>query len=67
MLFLASDNTSVTAQNAYAMIAKQMELPAQMGNCMAAVEVSGSNSAFDRRGCNFSWATAFGLSLSSDN
>ncbi len=67
MLFLASDSISVTAQNAYATIARQMELPAQMGNCLAAVETSGNGSAIERRGCNFSWATAFGLSLSSDN
>lgn len=67
MLFLASDSVSVTAQNAYAAIARQMELPAQMGNCIAAVETSSNGSALERRGCNFSWATAFGLSLFSDS
>ena len=47
-------------------IAKQLELPAQMGDCLAAVEMpAGTNDGgIDRRGCKINWATAFGLSLS---
>ena len=47
-------------------IAKQLEMPAQMGNCLAAVEVPAQQdgSGIDRRESKFSWATAFGLSLS---
>jgi Tfp pilus assembly PilM family ATPase len=48
-----------------AAIAKQLQMPAQMGDCLAAVEVANpACSGIDRRGCQFSWAAAFGLSLS---
>ena len=47
------------------MIAKQLEMPAQMGDCLAAIE-SGNfyELGIDRRNCRVDWATAFGLSLS---
>ena len=46
-------------------IAKQLEMPAQMGDCLAAVEIPNPYSlGIDRRGCQVNWATAFGLSLS---
>ncbi len=46
-------------------IAKQLEMPTQIGDCLAAVEIANpSVSGIDRRECQFSWATAFGLSLS---
>jgi len=46
-------------------IAKQLEMPAQMGDCLAAVEIASPyDSGIDRRGCRVNWATAFGLSLS---
>jgi hypothetical protein len=66
-IFLAGELGGVATQNALATIARQLELPAQMGNCMAAVEVSNGGGLIERRGCNFSWATAFGLSLSETN
>jgi Tfp pilus assembly PilM family ATPase len=45
--------------------AKQMELSAQIGDCLAAVETEDVNKlGIDRRECQYSWATAFGLSLS---
>jgi hypothetical protein len=48
-----------------ASIAKQMAMPAQMGDCLAAVEIpSLAQSGIDRRDSMFSWATAFGLSMS---
>lgn len=48
-----------------AKIAKQLEMPAQMGDCMAAVEIPNPyHSGIDRRDCHVSWAVAFGLSLS---
>jgi Tfp pilus assembly PilM family ATPase len=61
-----------------ASIAKQLEMPAQIGDCLTAVEIDGSQhfdggaehngahpgTPIDRRNCNINWATAFGLSLS---
>jgi Tfp pilus assembly PilM family ATPase len=46
-------------------IAKQLELPAHIGDCLAAVEISDLQkiAGINRRDCRFSWATAFGLSL----
>jgi len=54
----------------YTALAKQLEVQAQIGDCMAAVEAAGpvghpqSMWGEDRRECPVSWATAFGLSLS---
>ena len=46
-------------------IAKQLEIPAQIGDCLAAVEIEDAhNLGIDRRGCRVNLATAFGLSLS---
>ena len=48
-----------------ASIAKQLDKPAQMADCLAAVKIDNpEESGIERRECNFSWATAFGLSLS---
>ena len=52
--------------NAYTTIAKQMEIQAQMGDCLAAVEIENPfRSGIDRRNgnANVNWAIAFGLSL----
>jgi hypothetical protein len=46
-------------------IAKQWEMPAQMGDCLAAVQVDEpSEAGVDRRDYRAHWAIAFGLSLS---
>jgi Tfp pilus assembly PilM family ATPase len=46
-------------------IAKQLEMPAQIGDCLAAVETANLYGlGTDRRQCKVNWATAFGLSLS---
>jgi Tfp pilus assembly PilM family ATPase len=63
-IFLSGDNTSIEAQDTFVSIAKQLEIPAQIGNCMAAVNVLNEVSMIERRECDFSWAAAFGLSLS---
>ncbi len=61
-----------------ATIAKQLEMPAQMGDCLAAVEITKScrlsrdiehdkghlGDQIDRRDCPVNWAVTFGLSLS---
>ncbi len=49
----------------YINIAKQMEIQAQMGDCMAAVEIANPYRAgINKRVSHLNWATAFGLSLS---
>ncbi len=59
-------------------IAKQLEIPAQVGDCLAAVEIADPSrlgrdgehdkgslgTPIDRRNCQVNWAIAFGLSLS---
>ncbi len=49
----------------YRTIAKQLEVQAQMGDCMAAVEIKDPERfGLERRNGTASWALAFGLSLS---
>ncbi|MHC4105719.1 MAG: hypothetical protein ACYSR9_12320, partial [Planctomycetota bacterium] len=59
-------------------IAKQLDIPAQVGDCLAAVEITepcrlgggseddkkAAGTPIERRKCEVNWATAFGLSLS---
>ncbi|MBN2181132.1 MAG: pilus assembly protein PilM [Sedimentisphaerales bacterium] len=76
LIFLSSRNSD---RNACASIAKQMEMPAQIGDCLAAVEIASSlrqegnserekekepGNTIDRRNCRINWAVAFGMSLS---
>ncbi|MFC1761458.1 pilus assembly protein PilM [Planctomycetota bacterium] len=49
----------------YATVAKQLEIQAQIGDCLVAVEMPKPlGEVLDRRDQHISWATAFGLSLS---
>ncbi len=51
-------------RNICVMIAKQIQVAAQIGDCLSAVQTSNHhNSGMEKRNCQFSWATAFGLSL----
>jgi len=62
LIFLSGQSVE---KSIYTTIAKQLELPAQMGDCLAAVQIDDPlDVGIDRRSCEFSWATAFGLSLS---
>ena len=62
LIFLSGE---ATEKEVCAKIAKQLEMPAQMGDCMAAVDGSGAAVAvIDRKRIDVNWATAFGLSLS---
>ena len=59
-------------------IAKQLEMPAQIGDCLAATEITNPNrlgteskgnknssgKSIDRRNCRVNWTISFGLSLS---
>jgi len=47
-------------------IARQLKLPAQIGDCLSAVSIKYNNVEIERRNCQFSWAAAFGLSVSLD-
>jgi Tfp pilus assembly PilM family ATPase len=54
-------------KDTYTAIAMQMKIQAQMGDCLAALEIGNPfRSGIDRRNgsANVNWATAFGLSLS---
>ena len=72
---LTSISGRAVSRESYMSIARQLELPAQIGDCFGAIEVADPEmSMFDRRlgdleaGIvrveDFGWATAFGLSLS---
>jgi len=52
-------------KNIYTAIAKQLELPAHIGECLAAVEIP-AGGEIERSENKSSWATAFGLSLSQE-
>jgi Tfp pilus assembly PilM family ATPase len=62
LIFLSGQSLD---KEVYTKIAKQMELPAQIGDCLAAVEIQNpSEAGIERRNCKINWSTAFGLSLS---
>ncbi|GAF80210.1 unnamed protein product [marine sediment metagenome] len=65
LIFLSGSRLAgMDSRDIYTTIAKQLEMPAQMGDCLAAVEMTDPyGSGIDRRQCQFSWAVAFGLSL----
>jgi Tfp pilus assembly PilM family ATPase len=54
----------IVSRDIYMSIAKQLKMPAQMGDCLAAVEaVNPCDPGMDQKGCKISWAGSFGLSL----
>lgn len=56
---------SAVDENVYRTMAKQLEMQAQVGDCLAAVELESLyTSGVDRRDSRVNWAIAFGLSLS---
>ena len=74
LIFLSGQSAG---RDIYATIAKQLEMPAQMGDCLAAVEIGKScrlgrddhgdeqlGNQIDRRDCHINWSVVFGLSLS---
>jgi Tfp pilus assembly PilM family ATPase len=63
LIFLSSHTVD---RDICTIIAKQLGMPAQIGDCLAAVETANlyDGLAIDRRQCKVNWATAFGLSLS---
>jgi len=63
LIFLSGHSVN---REIYTLIAKQLELVAQMGDCLAAIEIQEHNDRIeiDRRSNELNWATAFGLCLS---
>ncbi len=62
LIFLSSHTVDIGVCTT---IAKQMEMPTQIGDCLAAVEAANIDGlVIDRRGCKVNCAIAFGLSLS---
>lgn len=62
LIFLSGTNVKT---NICTTIAKKLELPAHVGDCLAAVETNGIYQRdIERKESKVSWATAFGLSLS---
>jgi Tfp pilus assembly PilM family ATPase len=62
LIFLSGQSLD---KEVYTRIAKQMDLTAQVGDCLAAVEIQNpSESGIERRNCKINWSAAFGLSLS---
>ncbi len=54
----------VVEKDIYTALAKQLEMPAQMGDCLTAVEAANIYElGIDRRASQLSWAIAFGLAL----
>ena len=63
LLFLSGRSVDASFCDKMAEFAAKMQIPAQIGDVLAAVE-SKERSAVDRRECSVDWTTAFGLSLS---
>ncbi|MHC5082916.1 MAG: pilus assembly protein PilM, partial [Planctomycetota bacterium] len=64
MVFLAGGGTNRNLVDKVAELAQKMQVPAQMGDVLSAIEINkGPDCIMDRRNSNVDWATAFGLSL----
>lgn len=65
LIFLSGQQLSDIRRDHCTSIAKQLKLPAQIGDCLAAVKTQDFYEyGVDRRQQQYSWATAFGLSIS---
>lgn len=64
MVFLAGNGTNRSLVEKVAELAQKMQVPAQMGDVLSAIEINrGPECIVDRRNSNVDWAMAFGLSL----
>lgn len=64
IVFLAGNGASRTLCDKLAGLAQKLQVPAQIGDVISAVEINhGPKCIIDRRNCKVDWATAFGLSL----
>jgi Tfp pilus assembly PilM family ATPase len=68
IVFLAGTGASRTLCDKLAGLAQKMQVAAQIGDVLSAVEINHSPECLiDRRNCKVDWATAFGLSLNGLN
>ena len=64
LLFLTGSGVSPSLCEKVAELAQKMQIAAQIGDVLNAVEINqGPNCLIDRRNSNIDWATTFGLSL----
>jgi type IV pilus assembly protein PilM len=65
LIFLAGHNVEPALCEKIADFAQKMQIPAQLGDVLTAVEIKdGCESNLDRQDSHIDWATSFGLSLS---
>lgn len=64
MVFFSDKNVNRSICEKIADLAKAMQIPAQIGDVLAAIGIGANEKiAIDRRGPQLNWAMAFGLSL----
>jgi len=64
IVFLAGSGASRTLCDRLAGLAQNLQVPAQIGDVISAVEINnGPKCIIDRRNSKVDWATSFGLSL----
>jgi Tfp pilus assembly PilM family ATPase len=67
LLFLTGQGTDKDLCEAVVQLAQHLQIPAQIGDVLAAVHVGDPDThAVERRNCTINWTAAFGLSLSSE-
>jgi type IV pilus assembly protein PilM len=64
LIFLAGQSTDKNLCQNIVQLAQHLHVPAQIGDVLAAVELSQPGKSFERRGSQVNWTNSFGLSLS---
>jgi type IV pilus assembly protein PilM len=64
LIFLAGQSTDIDLCKSIVQLAQHLHVPAQIGDVLAAVEMTQPGKSFERRGSNVNWTSSFGLSLS---
>jgi hypothetical protein len=64
LIFLSGQTTEKNLCSNIVQLAQHLHVPAQIGDVLAAVELSQPGKNFERRGSHVNWTSSFGLSLS---
>lgn len=64
LIFFGGQTTDKSLCQSIAHLAQQLHVPAQIGDVLAAVEMTQPGKNFERRGSQVNWTSSFGLSLS---